>query len=268
MGVISLISDRRSDDFFIGRVKGQVAKTCPEAHLVDLAHNLPHFNTEYASFVIKHSYNNFPENTVHLIGIDCESGPRRDHLVVKAAGQYFVCADNGILSMVFADDEIEEIYKKPYDESNKNPALLQFTDIAKTIIRNESKDKYLVPAEDFTRKLRSNPVQEESLILGKIIYTDSYQNAVTNIDKDLFEETRHGRNFVIYAGNTSNKIRRINNTHIESEHGDLLAMFNSMGLLELSINKEPLMRLLNLRLYSEIRIEFSESEEKTSGSLF
>lgn len=259
MNVITLTSDRISDDFYIGRVKGEIARICPEAHIIDLAHNIPVFNTVYASFIVKHSFANFPDETIHLIGVDSEEGPGQAHLVVRAYNQYFVCADNGLISLIFEPHEISGVYTPTFENETNQPAMIRFTHIAQKLISNRNLLEYLRPLEYYTKKLNSTAVEEEDLLLGKIIYVDSYNNAVTNISKSLFENTQKGRRFVIYAGNMRNKIRRINQTHLDSQHGQLLAMFNSMNLLEIAINKGPVMKTLNLRLYDEIRIEFINS---------
>jgi S-adenosylmethionine hydrolase len=268
MSIISLTTDRRSDDFFVGRVKGEIAKLCPSAHVIDLAHNLPHFNIDYASFIIRNSYANFPAGTIHLIGIDSEEGPGQSHLIAKAFDQYFICADNGIISLIFDGHEITEIYQPISSEKERLPAMLRFVLLAQKIINSQPSEQFLKPVAQYKKKLSSRPVQEESLLLGRIIYIDSYQNAITNISRSLFEESRRGRKFIIYAGSMSNKIYSINKTHLESQHGELLAIFNSMDLLEISINKGAVMSLLNLKLYTEIRIEFSQPKTKEHPHLF
>jgi len=268
MSVITLTTDRRSDDFFVGRVKGEIAKLCPSTHVIDLAHNLPHFNIDYASFIIRNSYKNFPDGTIHFIGIDSEEGPGQRHLIAKAFDQYFICADNGIISLIFEAHEVSELYQPISSENEGLPAMLRFVLLAQKIINAVPSEEFLKPAPNYKKKLSSRPVQEEALLLGKIIYVDSYQNAITNIDRSLFEESRKGRNFIIYAGSMSNKIHAINQTHLESQHGELLAIFNSMDLLEISINKGAVMRLLNLKLYTEIRIEFFVPKTKDHPQLF
>lgn len=259
MNIISLTTDRRSDDFFLGRVKGEIARICPSARVIDLAHNLPAFDTAYASFIIKHSYKNFPDNTLHLIGVDSEEGPGQSHLVVKAHDQYFICADNGIISLIFSGEELPEIYS-PLNTNNetKLPAMIRFAHLAQKIISEQPFDSFMKPVDDYVKRLNSSAVEDSNLLTGKIIYVDSYHNAITNIEKRQFEQAQNNRSFTVFAGNMRNKIFRISNTHVETQHGQLLAHFNSLGLLEISINKGRVMTLLNLSLYDEVRVEFSD----------
>ena len=260
MRIISLTTDRRSDDFFLGRVKGEIAKSCPSARVIDLAHNLPPFNISYASFILKQSWKNFPDGTIHLIGVDSEGSKKRKHLIVEAHKQYFICADTGIISLIFTENEISNIYQPKEKNLNEQPALIIFVHLARDIIINEDLSTFLQPAGPIKKKLRTGPMYEESLILGKIIYTDSYNNAICNITKELFEEVGNGRPFIIYAGSMKDKITRISKGHIDVPQGEILALFNSMGLLELSINRGRIMHFLNLKLYIEIRILFYDNK--------
>ena len=56
-------------------------------------------------------------------------------------------------------------------------------------------------------------------LIGNIIYIDNYGNTVSNIERNLFEAYRNGRDFEIVA--RTSKIK--------------LALFNSCGFLELAI---------------------------------
>ena len=260
MRIITLTTDRRSDDFFLGRVKGELAKICPTARVIDLAHNLPAFDISYAAFILKQSWRNFPEGTIHLIGVDSEEGPHQKHLIIRAHNQYFICADTGIISLIFSDSEISEIYQPFSSYLAEQPALIRFILLAGDIITKDDFSIFSEPSGKIKKKLSTGPMYEESLILGKIIYTDSYNNAVCNITKELFEEVGRKRPFIIYAGSLKNKIAKISKRHIDVAHGEILALFNSMGLLELSINKGRIMHFLNLKLYNEIRILFYDNK--------
>ena len=96
----------------------------------------------------------------------------------------------------------------------------------------------------------------ESVIAGSVIYIDSYQNAITNISRELFEKIGKGRPFEILVQSYHYKINRINKTYNETSDGELLAIFNSVGLLEIAINRGKVAELLNIGLHSNIRVKF------------
>ena len=48
------------------------------------------FNIAEAAYIIKNAYKNFPEGTIHIIGIDAELTPENKHIVVQLNGHYFI----------------------------------------------------------------------------------------------------------------------------------------------------------------------------------
>jgi XTP/dITP diphosphohydrolase len=95
-----------------------------------------------------------------------------------------------------------------------------------------------------------------------VIHIDSYQNAITNISQELFKRVGNGNAFEIYVQSKYNMINRINKQYNETDPGDLLAIFNSSGLMEIAIRNGNAAGLLNLDTNSTIRVEFKESTEE------
>ena len=91
-----------------------------------------------------------------------------------------------------------------------------------------------------------------------MIHIDSHQNAITNISRELFERVGKGRAFKIYVQSKHYVLDRINTHYNDSEPGDLLAIFNSLGLLEIAIREGNAAGLQKLNTSSIIRVEFKE----------
>jgi len=99
---------------------------------------------------------------------------------------------------------------------------------------------------------------DQSVITGSVIYIDSFRNAITNITRDLFDRIGDNRPFEIYVQSNHYVINRLNNYYHETAPGEILAIFNSVGLLEIAINKGNAADLLNLSTNSSIRVKFKE----------
>ena len=56
------------------------------------------------AFVFKNSYKNFPDGTVHIIGVNEELSNENQHLAKEIDNQFIIGPDNGIFSLIF--DEI------------------------------------------------------------------------------------------------------------------------------------------------------------------
>ena len=258
MPVITLISDRSADDFFLGRLRGKILTACKDVYIIDLAHNIGHHSVSRAAFILKNSWRDFPDNTVHLIGVDSECNGKRKHLIAEINNQYFIAADNGLLSLVFEPSELQKIVKIELcnEDIKMTPALFLFADAACEIIKGKNIEAFGKVSSDIKRMLVIKPVFDTSYILGNLVYTDSYGNAVSNISFDLFQEVAAGRSYKIFAGSSGYMIDTISLRYQDVEEGDLAAVFNSLGLLEIAMNKGDLANLLNFDNNTKIRIEF------------
>lgn len=100
MSIITLTTDYGLKDHFVGSLKGKILSEYSEAQIIDISHDIDPFNTSEASYIIGASYLSFPKGTVHLIGVDIELNKENQHIAMQWNDHYFICADNGILSML------------------------------------------------------------------------------------------------------------------------------------------------------------------------
>jgi S-adenosylmethionine hydrolase len=114
------------------------------------------------------------------------------------------------------------------------------------------------PSENYDRQTPLRATIEDLTITGSVIHIDSYQNAITNISQELFMRVGNGKSFEIYVQSKHYMVDRINKRYNETEEGELLAIFNSSGLLEIAIRNGNAAGLLKLNTNSTIRVEFKE----------
>ncbi len=258
MPVITLISDRSTDDFFLGRLRGKILSICNDVHIIDLAHNVDHHSVSRAAFILKNSWRDFPDKTVHLIGVDSECNGKRKHLIAEINKQFFIVSDNGLLSLVFEPSELQKVVKiELCNQSLKmTPALFSFAETACEIIKGKKIESFGKISSEIKKLISLKPIFDDSFILGSLVYTDSYGNAVSNISFDLFQEVARGRKYKILAGSSGYSIDKISLRYQDVEEGDLTAVFNSLGLLEIAMNKGDLSKLMNFDNNTKIRIQF------------
>ncbi|MFW6364787.1 MAG: SAM hydroxide adenosyltransferase, partial [Bacteroidota bacterium] len=97
---------------------------------------------------------------------------------------------------------------------------------------------------------------DESVIIGRIVYIDSFSNAITNITKDLFYRVANNRKFQIFVQSNTHKINSISKTYNDKPEGELIALFNSLNLLEIAMNGGNAAELLALSTDSTVRVRF------------
>ena len=88
------------------------------------------------------------------------------------------------------------------------------------------------------------------------MYIDTYGNATTNISKNLFEQVRKGRDFVILFGREDERISKLREKYKDANKGEKLGIFSVNGMLEIAQNKGRATDLLGLKIHDYVRIEF------------
>jgi len=83
MPVITLTTDFGSKDHFVGSVKGALNNEISNVNIIDISNEISPFNIIEGAYIIENSYKNFPEGSIHIIGVDSEKTPEKKHLVIK-----------------------------------------------------------------------------------------------------------------------------------------------------------------------------------------
>ncbi|WP_046745331.1 SAM hydrolase/SAM-dependent halogenase family protein [Kordia zhangzhouensis] len=276
MAIITLTTDFGEKDHFVGAVKGAIYSELNDVRIVDISHGVNPFNITEAAYIIQNAFNSFPKGSIHIIGIDSELNPENKHIAVKLDGHYFVCANNGIMSLLASDIVPEKIVEiNIHDRIETNfPVLDVFVKVACHIARGGTLEVIGKTIEKIKILKGLKPVvnSDESQIIGNVIYIDNYGNVVTNITRKIFKDVGKGRNFEISARNYKFKIihERYSDAinfnvarHKREEDGKKLALFNSANFLELAIYKSnpqtvgSASTLFGLRFRDTITINFS-----------
>ena len=263
MPIITLITDWKQNDFYTGALKGTILTKCPDINIVDISHQIPPFNTSQAAFVLKNSYKHFPEGTIHIIGVNAIPDKGNNYVVIKLNGHFFIGCDNGIFSLIAKDkpENIIQLNKKKHTYPTF-PCISLFAETACELAKGKQITKLGKEMNELNTTIPLRATIDEKVITGSVIYIDSYRNAITNITNELFDRVGKNQPFEIYIQSRKYKITRINKTYSETSVGELLALFNSSGLLEIAMNKANLTDLLNLSIGSTIRIDFLDKKKK------
>lgn len=275
MAIITLTTDFGEKDHYAGAIKGAIYSELPEVRIVDISHSVSPFNIPEAAYIIFNAYSSFPKGTIHLIGIDSELNEENKHIAVKLDDHYFVCANNGIMSMICAEIAPEKIVEiNIHDKIETSfPVLDVFVKVACHIARGGTLEVIgklvdkIKPIKDVIPFVND----EKTQIIGSVIYIDNYGNVVTNIKRKFFETIRKGRDYEISARNYKfktiyNKYSDIVNFEIPAERrndeGKGMVVFNSSNYLEIAVYKSnpetvgSASSLMGLELRDTVSINF------------
>lgn len=275
MSIITLTTDYGLKDHFVGALKGKIMSEFREATIIDISHDIDPFNVMEASYIIGSSYMSFPKGTVHLIGVDIERNKENQHIAMQWNDQYFICADNGILSMLTQKITPQKIVlinihdRFSSDFTDLDIFVRVACHLAKGGLLNVI-GKEIDTIKQVT-ELQTVVGNDSNSLKGYIIYIDHLGNVVTNISKKQFIEVSRGRNYEIVMHPKNIKtilpnysaIATSDKYPIKTYEGEKLAVFNEAGFLEIAIfrsnpaNVGSAHSLLGLNYRDSIVIQFS-----------
>jgi S-adenosylmethionine hydrolase len=247
MSIITLTTDYGLKDHFVGGLKGKILSEYPEATIVDISHDIDPFNTVEASYVIGAAYSSFPKGTVHLIGVDIELNKENQHIAMQWNDQFFIAADNGILSMlsqkiVPQKTVVINIHDRfPNEATDLDVFVKVACHIAKGGLLNVVGRE--TAAIKQVTELKAVVADDNNTIKGHVIYIDHFGNVITNITKKQFLEVAKGRPYEIVMKTKNIKtilpnysaIANSDKYPIKNYEGEKLAIFNEAGFLEIAI---------------------------------
>lgn len=274
MSLITLTTDFGTKDHFVGAVKGAIYSELPDAKIVDITHEISPFNITETAYILKNAYKSFPDKTIHVIGVDSELSVDNKHIALELDNHYFICPDNGLISMIASEinpTKIVEINIHDRIESSF-PVLDVFVQVASHIARGGSLNVIGREIETYKKIVEIKPKvnEQQTIISGGVIYIDNYGNVITNISKKQFNTIGKGRDYKVTARRYTfskiysryNEIVNFSVTDKRQYDGEKLAIFNSAGFLEIAIYRSNLetvggaSTLLGLEYRDTITIEF------------
>lgn len=280
MAIITLTTDFGIKDYFVSSVKGAILKELPDVTIIDISHHVSPFDISEAAYIIRNSYDEFPKGSIHIIGVNSLSTPDQRPICARINGHYFICGDNGILSLICHNELPEEIYEitiHPEGIDSLFPVKNCFVPVACHLARG-GLPSLLGPKRNEIKQLNElKPVyREDKVLIGYVIYIDHFGNVVTNITRKQFDEVAAGRKYNIILRQKDfsiTDIKIIYDHYHDVIHdfskefqamGRTLCVFNSAGFLEVTLYKSnPVVssganQLMGLKKGDTITVEFED----------
>tara|TARA_Y100001980_G_C14531356_1_gene307364 strand:- start:762 stop:1592 length:831 start_codon:yes stop_codon:yes gene_type:complete len=250
MSIVTLTTDFGNKDYSVAAVKGAILSTFKNPKIIDISHQIEPYNVTQAAYVLKNAYKNFPQGSIHIVGVESERTPENGHIAMYFDGHYFIGADNGIFTMIKGEIKADKIVIINIHNQNAItfPALDTFIKVAAHLSRNGSLEVIGKATNEIRELVELKPVVNAmgDQIVGSVIYVDNYGNVITNITRKLFNEVGKSRKYTIFARNV--KFKKVYETYSDAidftipkekreEDGKKIALFNDAEHLELAIYK-------------------------------
>jgi len=256
MALITFLSDFGYRDYYTAAVKAKILSINPSLRIVDISHDVNHFDIAHGSNLLKSVFRDFPKDTVHLVAID-SAGVVDQYIALYLEDHYFVGPDNGffgLISEISAQAAVALQMPKKYSETFPSkdilaPAAAKLASTAN--IHELGKD-----IKEYKKMLPRISRASKKTISGHVVHVDHYGNLITNIRQNDFEILSKDKTFRVSFGR-----ERIDNVHShynDTDDGDCCLIFNERGFLEIAINKGNAAELLGLDVDSPVNITFPE----------
>lgn len=253
MSIVTLTTDLGYRDPYLAIVKARLLSAAPSIQIIDLSCDIKGNNISDAAFILKNALPYFPEDTIHLVAIKFivdKSGLNKNngidnarYLLTRYKGQYIICPDNGLLTLIDQDFS-EPVHQVYYEGENKHHFFLKdvFVDAALHLAQKKTVEEIAAPVTDYYRAAQFESFVNGNLLRGKGIYVDDFGNIITNITLEKFNEVVGRRNFTITLPGA--RISRVCGSYEEVRYGNPLVLFNSFGYLEVAVNGKSAFQML------------------------
>lgn len=284
MSIITLTTDLGLKDHYVASLKGAIYTQSPNAVIVDISHEVRPFDINEAAYYIRSVYKDFPEGTIHIIGVKNEPTVLQDGdvkdvpCVLKYDNHYFIAANNGIFGLLLKGIQPQGFWQINDFLSErffmKDITKFVFVPTACKLLNNVPIDEFATPTNRIVDAIAPLAVLREDMIVGKTIHIDNYGNIITNITKEEFDS--YNQNVLSFSvkfatlNRQSFNIDKISESYGDVPSGNIVAFFNLNGFLEIGINQGAersgggASKLLGIYLDKEVIIEFTSRGSKST----
>jgi S-adenosylmethionine hydrolase len=206
--------------------------------------------------VVREGCTAFPTGTVHIIDV----ASQQPFLCIKAHGQYYLCCDNGLPSMVFAD-AVEDCVRLAVHEGGvyNFAAYSVFAPAAAHLLRGADMHSLGEPFPQLVPRTMPRFIQQGDYYRIYIHYIDNYGNAYLGMTYREFEELRQERPFVLTVRDqdVTEIMTGYYQQHAKIDPRRRLRLtVSATGLLELAVKESSLAQLLGLRVSESVLLRF------------
>ena len=250
--IVTLTSDFGTVDFYVAAMKAALLRTCPDARLIDVTHNVPRHDILCGSITLERAVDGFLPGTVHLAVVDPGVGTDRRILVARVKEQTIVCPDNGLVTWAWRRHGGGRAFELKWRPVRTPSDTFHGRDImapAAGMIASGTHIGDVAKVIDDPVLLDVTPT-DGSAGRARVIHLDVFGNATTNLSRELLGERR------IRAVRASGRdLGRLRRTYWDVAPGKPLALIGSSGLLEVAVRDGSAAQELGVRVGDEVAVE-------------
>ncbi len=253
--IVTLLTDFGAGSGYPAQMKGVLLSAIPTAQIVDLSHEVPHFDVEGGALLLEACVHHFPSRAVHCAVVDPGVGTERRPLcVVDGAGRRFVGPDNGLFTPFLHGARCFEIaggQAVPPPRSATFHGRDLFAPAAAFLAAGGDPARLGPGVADPVRLDWPEAMRDGDTVEGECLRADPFGNVITSIRAQHLEGARVSD--VQVEGRPAVFVRAFG----EGRPGELLAMIGSGGRLELAVREGDATREHGLRRGARVAVRLA-----------
>lgn len=246
--ILTLTTDFGTLDPYVAQMKGVLVSLVPDAHIVDLSHEIPFGDVRAGALFLEAAVPRFPVATVHVAVIDPGVGGRRRPLAVATERGLLVGPDNGLFSAFLGHAATRAVVLDAREHwgdsvSHTFHGRDVFAPVAARLASGLDLDAVGSPCSDPVRLTWPAPHTCDGAVDGEIIHVDHFGNLVSNIPATLLGDAVR-REGAIVATYLDRHVPGPFPSYDSVPVGQALWVVGSSGRVELSVNQGHADRVL------------------------
>jgi S-adenosylmethionine hydrolase len=237
--IITLTTDFGISSPYVAQMKGEILSRNREAVIVDIKHAIAPQSIVEGAIILDDVSRRFPPGSIHVAVVDPGVGTARRLVYAESGSQRYLAPDNGLLSLVARrtpPGRVIELRDKHYWNDGVSHTF-HGRDILAPVAAHLSLDlepELLGPAVDnlLLRRIPEPQVAADH-ILGQALLADSFGNLITNIRREQAELLASPDQLNVACQQCN--IRGISRAYGDRSPGEMIALFDSQGRLEIAV---------------------------------
>lgn len=230
---ITLLTDFGTRDGYVAAMKAVISSICPNAIIDDASHEVAPGDVVQAALALRRYWKLYPPGSVHVAVVDPGVGTERRAVAASADDRMLIGPDNGVLGLALGAAtrfNVVALTNRQYQRDAQSATFHGrdvFAPVAAYLACGVALQELGVAITDPVQLELPAPEIRESSVRGQVVYVDHFGNLITNIPAALLGTdpcvALNGRNVAV------------RDSYGHAGAGELLALVNSDGLLEIAV---------------------------------
>lgn len=240
--LVTLLTDFGLGSPYVAQMKGVLFGIDPTINVVDVTHGIQPQQTDEAAQVLNDVIDAFPQDTCHIVVVDPGVGSQRRILLARAAEQYLIAPDNGLLSLTLQRHRPDWVRELSADKFWRRPTSKTFhgrdimAPVAAHLAKGVSPEQFGGEVKEWILHATKQPTVQQDQILGEISQVDSFGNLISNVHSSMLSSDASGACIRLRTGKgREREVGPLVSTYADGAPGDAVALVGSGGWVEIAI---------------------------------